>query len=492
MYKLRPYFKKNNFKVIFISRDFKGNLINTIEEDFEVFRLDDVDDLIARKEKNLYLSNLGCSQESDALETIKILRSNKITNFEYLIVDHYSLDKKWEMMIKKEFCKEKNYKSLIIDDINNRFHICDLILDQNVINSYNPYSELVEEGTQFLLGPYFALLSREYSLVKKLSKSKKDKKRIVVFFGGVDKNNLTFKVVKILTDSFFDNFNIEIVVGRNNLEIKNLKKIIESRTNFNIHIQLKSLAKLISDAELVIGGGGVNSWERECLEVPSLLISLSENQIKVAKNISTKGRVNYLGHFDKVNSDQIKINIINEINNGFLKTKPGNFVDGFGTNRVAILLTGIRNFLIRKTINTDHLIINFWLSTIKTKNIKQNKFMNKDFFKFIITDIDDCPLFVFSYLFKNENLLEVECLYDQNTLDKESGIYLFKKGLISILIKEEIFSKIKLRILNEIEKESNGFIKSFLKENKFISYEDEFLFINYEKNKEYITSILKN
>ena len=196
------------------------------------------------------------------------MRSNKITNFEYLIVDHYSLDKKWEMMIKKEFCKEKNYKSLIIDDINNRFHICDLILDQNVINSYNPYSELVEEGTQFLLGPYFALLSREYSLVKKLSKSKKDKKRIVVFFGGVDKNNLTFKVVKILTDSFFDNFNIEIVVGRNNLEIKNLKKIIESRTNFNIHIQLKSLAKLISDAELVIGGGGVNSWERECLEVP--------------------------------------------------------------------------------------------------------------------------------------------------------------------------------------------------------------------------------
>ena len=230
--------------------------------------------------------------------------------------------------------------------------------------------------------------------------------------------------------------------------------------------------------------GKENVWK-------SPLISLSENQIKVAKNISTKGRVNYLGHFDKVNSDQIKINIINEINNGFLKTKPGNFVDGFGTNRVAILLTGIRNFLIRKTINTDHLIINFWLSTIKTKNIKQNKFMNKDFFKFIITDIDDCPLFVFSYLFKNEKLLEVECLYDQNTLDKESGIYLFKKGLISILIKEEIFSKIKLRILNEIEKESNGFIKSFLKENKFISYEDEFLFINYEKNKEYITSILK-
>ena len=68
-------------------------------------------------------------------------------------------------------------------------------------------------------------------------------------------------------------------------------------------------------ADLAVGGGGINSWERECMKLPTLLISLSPHQINLSNSLHKVGKVNYLGHFDEVDEKKISSNILNEIKN---------------------------------------------------------------------------------------------------------------------------------------------------------------------------------
>ena len=181
------------------------------------------------------------------------------------------------------------------------------------------------------------MLSKEYAYYKKQLKPKR-KSKDFNFFGGIDKNKLTLRVLKILSDKKFKDMIFEVVIGINNEEKIKIKNFCLSRKNFNLHIQIKSLAKLLSNIDLALGAGGTSAWERECLRVPSLLISLSRNQKNLIKNIINSGRISYLGHFDKVSDVEIKESIIKQIKDYSLNKKRGLFIDGLGANRVAFLI----------------------------------------------------------------------------------------------------------------------------------------------------------
>ena len=367
---LARVFINYGIKVIFICRNLKGNLINLIKKEFQVLILEDCQKETTRNNDKKFINDISTNQVLDALNTISLIESLNIQNFCYLIIDHYFLDKKWEEVVQNKYKKDENklFKILVIDDLFNREHSCDFILDQNIISQKNPYLNLSNQNTNCLLGPYFALLSSDYSLKKKSIVKRNLIKTILVFFGGVDKNNLTTKVINILSNEKFKDNIVNIVVGKNNKELKNIKKITNSRKNFNLFVQIDSLANLLSKSDLVIGGGGVNSWERECMEVPTILISLSENQVKLAKSITELGKVKYLGHFDQLQDEVISQSIAKEIDHQSLRNKKGYFIDGFGANRVALLLVGLQYPIRLQDISAYDLpVVNYWLSVLKKK-----------------------------------------------------------------------------------------------------------------------------
>jgi UDP-2,4-diacetamido-2,4,6-trideoxy-beta-L-altropyranose hydrolase len=103
-----------------------------------------------------YAAWLGVPQAQDAAETIAALAADRP---DWLIVDHYGLDVDWEQALRPHVGR-----ILVIDDLANRRHDGDLLLDQNYAPAGTTrYQGLLPPGARTLLGPAYALLRPEYA-----------------------------------------------------------------------------------------------------------------------------------------------------------------------------------------------------------------------------------------------------------------------------------------------------------------------------------------
>ena len=77
---------------------------------------------------------------------------------DWLVVDHYAVDHRWERAL-----RAKAQRIMVIDDLANREHDCDLLLDQNLIEGMEGrYAGKVPAACELLLGPRYALLHPDY------------------------------------------------------------------------------------------------------------------------------------------------------------------------------------------------------------------------------------------------------------------------------------------------------------------------------------------
>ena len=216
---------------------------------------------------------LGLSQNEDAQECLRLIGLNK---FDWLVVDHYGLDFRWESAV-----KESAGRILVIDDLADRRHECDLLLDQNFyIDSQVRYKKILNKGAKTLLGPEYALLRREFSeLRSNLKRTMGSVSRILVSFGGVDKGNWTSLVMDALINLGMDEIEVDVVVGLGN----GFHKLVREKCikyGFNYYFQHDAMGDLMVKADLCIGAGGISVWERCCLGLPSIIMPVSVNQIK--------------------------------------------------------------------------------------------------------------------------------------------------------------------------------------------------------------------
>jgi UDP-2,4-diacetamido-2,4,6-trideoxy-beta-L-altropyranose hydrolase len=256
------------------------------------------DDIEYSIDELAHASWLGISQAQDSQATIKEL-SYRV--WDWLIVDHYALDARWEKALRPIV---KNI--MVIDELADRHHDCDLLLDQNYYADMETrYNSKVPSNCKLLLGPRYAMLRHEFGILRKQVKIRTGEvKKILVFFGGVDSNNFTMKVVEVLSN-MNANFQVDVVIGAQH----SYKEKIQSsckRNGFVCHVQTSNMAKLMLEADFSIGAGGYASWERCCLGLPSLLFSLADNQVAIAKELSSIDACTYAGNNDSIESNDLK------------------------------------------------------------------------------------------------------------------------------------------------------------------------------------------
>lgn len=288
--------KQRGAEVHFICRRHSGNFFELLRETFPLHELPPplVDTQNASDED--YAAWLGVSQVQDAAETIAVLQGECP---DWLIVDHYGLDKTWETALRPYV-----ERIMVIDDLANRIHDCDLLLDQNLYADMETrYTDLVPSHCQLLLGPKYALLRPEFREARKNLRTRDGTvKRILVFFGGTDPTNETTKVIQALKELELDCI-VDVVVGGSNPNKEAIKQACTGFNNFNYYEQTDKMAELIVQADLAIGAGGSASWERCCLGLPTLVTILAKNQEKLVNDVAQTGAVINLGWADKVSSD---------------------------------------------------------------------------------------------------------------------------------------------------------------------------------------------
>ena len=328
--------REEKMNVVFICRTHTGNLIEFLfkKKKFPVHSLPFEEEIANdKKSESKYEHWLGASWKQDADSVARILRK-QTQPIDWMIVDHYSLDSNWE----KELKPLVN-KIMVIDDLADRPHDCDLLLNQNYNLQENPYQGLIPKQCQQLLGPQYSLLRNEFRKFRNnLRKRTGYIRSIFIFFGSSDLTNETQKALEAICQLNRPEIEIDVVIGNTNPHRKKLEKLIDHCPNIKLHVQSNNMAKLMSKADLAIGAGGSTTWERCCLGLPSLVISVEKNQEHSAETLNQEGYLIYLGKNQTVTSRNILTKIYSIQNNRkklmTFEEKGKQLVDGNGVKRI--------------------------------------------------------------------------------------------------------------------------------------------------------------
>ena len=276
----------------------EGNLIKLVrDKGFTVLTLPETP---VNNDLQGYAKWLTVSQNQDADDMKAVI--SEFLDIDLLVVDSYAIDYIWENEL-RPYVKQ----IMVIDDLANRKHNCDILLDQNFyLNKEERYKKLVPENCQLYLGPKFALLRDEFHKVKaNLRKRDGIIKNILVFFGGSDLTNETEKAIKAIELLNKPDITVNVVVGNGNKNKEKLKKLCEQNPQLKFYCQVDNMAELMNEADLAIGAGGTTIWERCFMELPSIVISVADNQTKICEDCAAEGILNYLGKSSDVNVEDI-------------------------------------------------------------------------------------------------------------------------------------------------------------------------------------------
>lgn len=324
--------KTQNVEVYFVCRHLPETYLKyLLNNQFHLYKIEKSAPQSIDTATNIYLNWLGVSQETDANDTIELIEH---IHWDWIIVDHYALDIEWESKL-KPFTK----RLMIIDDLDNRPHLCDLVLNQNYHRSdYSRYKNNVPSDCTLLLGPRYALVRDEFRDQRKnVNRDYFQINRVLVFMGGVDHENFTGITLDSLL-SLNQGYKVDVVIGDLHPNRKEIESICKQNNNFKCIIQTSDMAKLMLSADFSIGAGGSATWERCCLGLPSILVAFAENQIDIAKNLALFGACHYLNANDfkipAILNGELKNILCDKEQLKLMSEKSFNLVDGQGVKRV--------------------------------------------------------------------------------------------------------------------------------------------------------------
>lgn len=283
----------------FISRRHEGNINHLVVDRGHILH-----ELSYTAEKDIvdvgapaHIEWLGVTRQRDAQDCIELL--SKIFP-EILIVDHYSLDEEWDALM-RPYCQ----RLVVIDDLADRPHVCDLLIDQNLGRTAIDYAGLVPELCTLLCGPEYALLRPEFAAHRESSLARRLQgalHSITIAMGGVDSPNATGKVLRaLLNTSLPYQVNINVLMGATAPWIGSVREAAAQLPwPVAVHVGVSNVGEILANTDLVIGAAGGSAWERCALGVPTLVVVLAENQRAGAQALAEHGAAICLGEVSEI------------------------------------------------------------------------------------------------------------------------------------------------------------------------------------------------
>ncbi|MCE5234353.1 MAG: UDP-2,4-diacetamido-2,4,6-trideoxy-beta-L-altropyranose hydrolase [Mizugakiibacter sp.] len=240
---------------------------------------------------------LGADGSEDAAQTIAAIGTARP---DWLIVDHYAVDAAWERRLGPHV-----RRIMVIDDLADRSHDADLLLDQNLGRREEDYEALVPAGCRLLTGPLYALLRPEFARLREYSLARRRRPglgHLLIGMGGVDADNATGAVLDALHQAALPvDCRVSVVLGS---QAPWLAKVREQaarlRQPSEVRVDVADMAELMSESDLAIGAAGTTSWERCCLGLPAIVVVLADNQRSSARALAACGSAQLIGMADDI------------------------------------------------------------------------------------------------------------------------------------------------------------------------------------------------
>ena len=265
-------------EVAMVSRDLPGSGLDRLELGLHVSPLE-----VSWPDGDVERVLSADFQIADAEATCRAL-GNEV---DWVVVDSYGLSATWERR-----AREFSVGVAIIDDLANRTHDCDLLLDQNRSpEDAEAYAGLVPGGCEVLTGPRWALLRPEFATAKPRARVRDSGiSRILVFLGGADASDRTSVVLRALEPIVAGGgVGVDVVLGPANPHRAEVERLAARIEGVRVSIDVADMAERVLAADLAIGAAGTATWERVHLGLPAVLLVVAENQREVASVAEAAG-----------------------------------------------------------------------------------------------------------------------------------------------------------------------------------------------------------
>ena len=226
---------------------------------------------------------------TDLDDTARVLHN--IGGVDWLVVDHYALDARWQTPL-----RQRAQRVFVIDDLADRDHDADLLLDQNMVESARQrYRSRTDATCELLLGVAYALLRPEFARWREMAQRRRldGRIRLLVFFGGVDATDETGKFLDAWSARDAGRFVAEVVIGGGHPR----RAIHEQRVLPGVTMRgyVAEMAELMASSDHAFGASGTTNWERFCLGLNASVVSVADNQTAIARYLGEHGWVDSLG-----------------------------------------------------------------------------------------------------------------------------------------------------------------------------------------------------
>jgi UDP-2,4-diacetamido-2,4,6-trideoxy-beta-L-altropyranose hydrolase len=274
--------------------------------------------------------------EIDVINTQRAI-GEKIVD--WLIVDHYALDARWQKAM-RQHCT----RIMVIDDLADRIHDCDLLLNQNLGRSVIDYNHLIPQKAATLIGPRFALLRPEFFALRSESLARRQHpqlKHLLITMGGTDPYNVTEKVLHALRNcTLLTEVAITVVMGAHAPWLERVQAIaLNMPYPTEVKVNVANMEMLMVSSDLAIAAAGGTIWELCALGIPTLCFAIAKNQ-ESNRHALEAARA----------TQPINLNSINQSFNNFfvitnftrelteIQRNASQICDGLGTSRVTYAL----------------------------------------------------------------------------------------------------------------------------------------------------------
>lgn len=321
--------------IAFVCRELPGHYCGWLEDrGFAVARLparpDFVDPEAAQDE---YAAMLGASLQGEIEQSDAALAG--LGKIDWLVVDHYGLVSPWY-----DVMRPRVGRIMAIDDLANRSLDVELLLDQNFQTRPHRYLARVPASCVQLLGPSFALLRPDFRAAREGLKPRDGVvRRILIFLGGSDPENQTARVLDACKEALTPEVEVHVVVGQATPNRADLERRCAAMPRALLHVQAANMAELMSQADLMVGAAGSTTWERCCVGLPGILVSIAANQRDIGRSIAEREAGLYLGDIENVRHEDFVRTISglarDPVRLREMARNAHSLVDGLGAERVA-------------------------------------------------------------------------------------------------------------------------------------------------------------
>ena len=269
----------------FLCREHPGNLIDEIRQqefDVSVFEAGQPEFQPHASPGSAlpqHASWLGVEWQDDATATTAALHAGSP---DWLVIDHYAIGRSWELQLRPH-CK----RLMVVDDLADRAHDCDLLLDQTLDRVASDYAALVPDPCTVLAGTHFALLRPEFAALRDQSLRRRESpqlRRLLVSMGGVDRSDATSQVLEGLLESALPpQCRVTVMMGPHAPWLQKVQALAGTLPwACEVAVNVADVAQRMADSDLAIGAAGGTAWERCTLGLPTIVVVLARNQQSVA------------------------------------------------------------------------------------------------------------------------------------------------------------------------------------------------------------------